>query len=93
MRLEMADGRVIDVTDIETVNSEIDRLDKKNDHLILGDDSYIQIAFLGHDLFETEYRDASGYFQARNQDLDLSLIKKFFDGFLNGADDWKSLTS
>ncbi len=93
MRLELADGTILDATDIDIVSSEIDKLDKKNDHLILGDDSYIQIAFLGHDLFETEYRDTSGYFQAKNQDLDLSLIKKFFEGFLNGSSDWKSLTS
>ncbi len=92
MRFELADGTVLNVTDIEIVNSEIDKLDKKNDHLILGDDSYIQIAFLGHDLFETEYKDAEGYFQAKNQDLDLSLIKKFFEGFLNGSSDWKNLT-
>ena len=93
MRLELADGTILDATDNEMVNSELDKLDKKNDHLILGDESYIQIAFLGHDLYETEYRDAGGYYQARNQDLDLSLIKKFFAGFLEGNSNWKNLTS
>ena len=93
MRLELADGKILDVSDINLVYSEIDKLDKKSDHLILGDDSYIQIAFLGHDLYETEYRDGGGYYQAKNQDLDLSLIKQFFEGFFNESSDWKNLTS
>lgn len=92
MRLELADGTILDAADIEMVNSKIDLLDKKNVHLILGDDSYIQIAFSGHNLYQTEYRDAGGYYEAKNQDLDLSLIKKFFEGFLNGSSDWKNLT-
>ena len=93
MRLELADGTILDATDIETVKNKIDLLDKKNDHLILGDDSYIQIAFIGHNLYETEYKDASGYFQARDQDQELSLLKEMFEGFLNGTSDWKKLTS
>jgi len=93
MRLELADGTVLNTTDIEEVYNKIDLLDKKNDHLILGDDSYIQIAFIGHDLYETDYRDASGYFQARDQDQDMSLLKEIFEGFLNGTNDWKKLTS
>jgi len=92
MRLELADGTVLDAADSETVNSAIDNLDKKNDHLILGDENFIQIAFLGHDLYETEYRDAEGYYQAKNQDQDLSLLKEMFNGFLNGTSDWKKLT-
>ena len=93
MRLELADGTVLNTTDIEEVYNKIDLLDKKNDHLILGDDSYIQIAFIGHNLYETEYRDASGYFQARDQDQEMSLLKEMFEGFLNGTSDWKKLTS
>ena len=92
MRLEMADGTILDATNSKIVNAEIDKLDKKNDHLILGDDDFIQLAFSGHDLYQTEYRDSSGYYQAKNPDLELSLIKKLFEGFLNGTSDWKNLT-
>lgn len=52
----------------------------------------IQLAFLGHNLYETEYSDASGYFRTTNVDLDLSAIKQLFEGFLNGSSDWKNLT-
>ncbi len=93
MELELADGKVLDVSDIELVYSEIDKLDKKNDHLILNDgNNYIQMAWLGHNLYETEFRDESGYYQAKNQDLDLSLIKNIFEGFFNRDSNWKNLT-
>ncbi len=93
MKLELADGKIFDVSDINSVFSEIDKLDKKNDHLILSDgDSFIQMAFSGHDLYETEYSDESGYFQAKNQDQGLDLIKKIFEGFYNKTSDWKNLT-
>ncbi len=93
MKLELADGKILDVSDIETIYSEIDKLDKKIDHLILNNGgNFIQLAFLGHDLYETEYRDESGYYQAKNQDLDLSLIKNIFEGFFNRGSDWKNLT-
>ncbi len=93
MELELASGKFLDVSDINLVYSEIDKLDKKNDHLILSDgDNFIQIAFSGHDLYETEYKDASGYYQAKNQDQGLALIKKIFEGFYNKTSDWKNLT-
>ena len=93
MKLELADGKVLDVSDINLVYSEIDNLDKKNDHLSLSDgDNFMQMAFSGHNLYETEYRDDTGYYQAKNQDLDLSLIKNIFGGFFNRDSNWKNLT-
>ena len=94
MKLELASGKILDVSDINLIYSEIDKLDKKNDHLILSNgDSFIQMAFSGHDLYETEYSDESGYHQAKNQDQGLALIKKIFEGFYNKTSDWKKLTS
>ncbi|MEA1910652.1 MAG: hypothetical protein U9N32_03125 [Spirochaetota bacterium] len=93
MKLELADGKFLDVSDIGLIHSEIDKLDKKNDHLILSDDdNFIQIAFSGHDLYETEYSDESGYYQAKDQDQGLALIKKIFEGFYNKTSGWKNLT-
>ena len=94
MKLELADGQILEASGIDLVYSEIDKLDKKKDHLILSNgDDFIQIAFLGHNLYATEYKDRSGYYEARNQDLDLSLIKQIFEGFFNVRSEWKELTS
>jgi hypothetical protein len=93
MKLELADGKILNVSDINLLNSEIDRLDKNNDHLILDNkDSFIQIAYSGQNLYEIEYRDGSGYYQAKNQNLGLSLIKKIFEGFYEENNNWKNLT-
>jgi hypothetical protein len=94
MKLELADGKLLDVSDIEIVYSNINTLDEKNDHLILSDsDNFMQIAYLGNNFFQTEFRDETGYFQAEKSDLDMSLIKNIFKGFYNRDNDWKNLTA
>ncbi len=93
MKLELANGEMSEIADINEVYSAIDRLDNENGHLILSDgDSYIQTAWLGNDLYETEYRDKTGYFQAVNQDQGISMLKKIFEGFYNKDGGWKDLT-
>ncbi len=94
MKLELANGGISEITDINEVYGAIDRLDNENSHLILSDgDSYIQTAWLGNDLYETEYRDKTGYFQAVYQDQGISMLKKIFEGFYNKDGGWKDLTS
>ncbi len=91
MKLELAVGRTLNVSDIDSINSALESLDEDNDHAILGDDDYIQTAWTGKGLFLVEYRDGTGYFRSKNEELQLPLVKQLFEGFFNGNSDWKNL--
>lgn len=89
MRLEFADGRVLDISSEDELLKLLDSLGSENNHAILGDDDYIQTAGNNGRYF-FEYRDSSGMYESKTSDADLTKVKNIFSSYLTGTDKWKN---
>ncbi|MBA7477456.1 MAG: hypothetical protein GH155_05655 [Spirochaeta sp.] len=93
MKLELADGRSFNNPDRKTVENALDSLDRDdNGHAILDAGSFIQTATTSEG-YLLEYRDNSGYFKSKKEDLSLDIVKKAFISFLEGDDSWRGSTA
>ena len=88
MRLELADGQVVDVKDTGAIEKALKGLGPDKDFAILGDDSFVQAAW-SDGKFLAEYRTGGGYFRSVREDLSLDEITSLFNGFFSNDGSWK----
>jgi len=90
MKLELANGTVIENLDQQALESALDGLDHAdNSHAILHSEHFIQVATTtgGHLL---EYQDATGQYGSADEQISLDRVKDIFRAYLDGDASWKA---
>ncbi|RKX90330.1 MAG: hypothetical protein DRP59_09910 [Spirochaetes bacterium] len=88
MRLEFANGRVVDVNEKEQLLKELDSLGGDNEHAILGDAEFVQTAYSGPG-FLLQYKDSSGMYESSESNYEIDTVKDIFSKFLTKDQHWK----
>ena len=91
MKLEFADGRILDIIDGKELVKQLDTLGPKNDFAVLGDEYFIQAAYSDGGTFLFQYKDVSGMYESEASDADLDMVKDIFTAYLKGTGTWKTL--